>query len=57
MVFVDSEVTNWKWPIEKPPSSECLLFRGDEMDIIVNEKVNLILRTHLFRGDELDMID
>ena len=44
-------------PDYKLPNSECLLYRGDELDITVNEKVNSVLGSRLFRGDELDMID
>ena len=33
------------------------MFKGDELDITVNEKLKSILGTHLFRGDKLDMIE
>ena len=33
------------------------MFTDNELDIIVNEKVNSVLEIRLFRGDELNIID
>jgi len=38
-------------------NSECLLFRGDELNITVNEKLNSILGTNPFKGDKLGTLN